>query len=179
MLIDQYGNEGGDDNVEIKIWESGAILTYLAQKYKLENLYPAKNMKIRTDIDSWLHWHHRNSRMFTLGLAGYKLRPEFKATKEILEQNMKFAHSVCKHLEKILATRDFLAIDSKEATLADIIVYGDLGQCQAKWINAFDFSAYPNITKWLQRMEKVKGFAETHEMLDSFCDGMKDTWSKL
>jgi len=179
LLIVDDVDTNGTALPQLVIWDSGAILTYVAQRFELVDLYPIENERIKTDIDSWLHWHHLNSRWFTLGLAGYKLRPEFKASDETMEQNMKRVKGVAKYLDNILKERDFLAIDTTKASLADIIVYGDVGQCQEKWLDVFDFEPYPNLKKWLKRMEQVKGFEEAHMLLNTYCESTKDTTSKL
>lgn len=61
-----------DDDGHV-LWESNAILTYLAQKHGWTDLYPA-DLRRRSLVDQYLHWHHRNAREASLRLAAPNFR---------------------------------------------------------------------------------------------------------
>merc|ERR1719183_3297817 len=72
------------------VWESHAILVYLAEKHGWDDVYP-KDPKIRGIIQQWLHWHHQNIRQLTLGLFAPKFRPDIKRTDEEMKTIMAVA----------------------------------------------------------------------------------------
>ena len=44
------------------LWESPAILRYLAEVFDVDNQWYPKDLRIRARIDAYLHWHHENVR---------------------------------------------------------------------------------------------------------------------
>lgn len=59
------------------LYESGAIMTYLCEKYKFEDLYPTQSdPKRRALIQQYLNWHHENVRRVTNGFVVYLLRAD-------------------------------------------------------------------------------------------------------
>ena len=44
------------------VWESAAIISYLADVYNVDNQWYPKDIKIRARINAYLHWHHQNVR---------------------------------------------------------------------------------------------------------------------
>ena len=44
------------------LFESAAILTYVAEKYNLPDHWYPKDLKQRGKVDQYLHWHHSHTR---------------------------------------------------------------------------------------------------------------------
>ena len=40
---------------------------------------------------------------------------------------------------------------------ADFACYGEVGQCQPKYCDLFDFNGYPRIQAWMAHMEQLQG----------------------
>ena len=57
------------------VWDSAAIMTYLCDKHEWHDLYPAE-LKARTEVNQWLHWHHMNSRTVQLAYGMPIMRPD-------------------------------------------------------------------------------------------------------
>ena len=64
-------------------------------------------------------------------------------------------------VEQQLCNTKWLAGD--RPSLADIAAYQELGQCQEKFVDLFDFSPFPNTGRWLSRCEALPQWRETHE----------------
>ena len=62
-----------------------------------------------------------------------------------------------------LAEHAYLCSDS--VTLADLAAYVEIGQLQPQFTNVFDFSPYPNVQRWLTRMQQVAGHDAVHVVL--------------
>ena len=153
------------DGNETVVPESNAILVYLAETLRWDDVYPLAASKAaeRAEIQRWLHWMHRNSREFTIAYFAPLLRPDIAMSPEFLDDKRKVCVAAAKLLERQLAKSAFVATGSAKPTLADFAIYADLGQCQ--FLDVFDFAPYPNIRRWLSDMRKVKGYDETHEAL--------------
>ena len=147
---------------ELVLWESNAILTYLADKYQWNDLYPRDPAR-RAKIDQFLHWHHYNSRRFTIGLFAPILRPDLKLSADELQATKKKLVSVAGELEGALSRADYLC--GAEPSLADIAVYEDVGQCSKENLDIFDFERYPCLRQWFARMEGLPQYEKNHAVL--------------
>ena len=65
-----------DSERRVVITESHAILIYLAEKYQWHDVYPGYDIRLRTKINEYLHWHHRNTREITLTLFAPLMRKD-------------------------------------------------------------------------------------------------------
>ena len=141
--------------------ESNAILCYVADKWWHDRWYPADFTK-RAHVNRWLHWMHHNSRMFTLKAVVPFMRPDLKV--KFNPKSLKPLKGVCMQLEAQLSKSRYLASED-HPTIADLAVYGDVGQCQEQYLGVYDFSPYPNLVRWMKDLEQVPGYVESHEFL--------------
>lgn len=141
------------------LFESNAIMLYLCEKFQWTDVYPS-DAAGRGKVNQWLNWHHGNSRVFTIALFVPYFRQDIKFTPEVQRNYERTVSAVAKLLERHLRGSPFLAGDA--ATIADIAVYEDVGQCGSEWCDLFDFHDFPAIHAWTQRMEALPKFKETH-----------------
>src|SRR3990167_5498610 len=150
----------GDFNLS----ESNAILIYLAEKYNWSKWYP-NNFQTRAKINQYLHWHHFNTRFLTIKL----FRPAFIAAikkkdfKEVIKNNANSIINVFNHIESWLSKSQFLCTNDFP-TVADIACYCEMDQL--KILNMYDFSPYPNITRWMNYIEALPHYEESHQALN-------------
>ncbi|MGE0052922.1 MAG: glutathione S-transferase family protein [Hyphomicrobium sp.] len=132
----------GPDGNALSLFESGAILQYLARKY--ERFYPTAERR-KADIDQWLFWQ-----VGGLGpMAGQALHFRKYATEKIpygVERYTKEVTRLFSVLERRLKDRDYLAV---EYSIADIACFPwvrrwpDLGQ---------DLGQFPRLKIWFDRI---------------------------
>ena len=125
-------------------------------------MYP-NDALARAKVDCWLHWHHHNSRRFTLGLFAPILRPDMKISTEELASTKIHLEKVSRIMNETLSDTDFLCGTS--ATIADICVYEDVGQCNKNNLDIYDFEPYPALRQWFARMEALPKYEQTHSVL--------------
>lgn len=135
-------DHGGPDGNPLAIFESGAILRYLARKYEL--FYPQSERR-KAEIDQWLFWQ-----VGGLGpMSGQAVHFRKYAPETIPYGIEHFTNEVTRLygvLEKRLTDRDYLAVDY---SIADIACYPwvlrapEVGQ---------DLAKYPRISAWVQRI---------------------------
>ena len=70
--------------------------------------------------------------------------------------------------QSMLSEQAYLCGDS--VTLADLAAYVEIGQLQGQYTNVFDFSAYPNVRRWLSTMQQVGGHDTVHVVLAELGD---------
>ncbi|MFG6430680.1 glutathione S-transferase family protein [Roseateles sp. LYH14W] len=131
------------------VWDSTAILVYLATKYDATGRWLPQDAAGRAAVQAWLSVA---SGPIAFGPAAARLVTVFGArfdTDEVIAR----AHGLFKVMEGELARRPFLVGD--HATLADIAGYSYI-------VNApegnVDLAPYPALRAWLARIEVLPGF---------------------
>lgn len=131
------------------VWDSTAILVYLATKFDPEGRWLPQDAAGRAAVQAWLSVA---SSLIAYGPAAARLVTVFGApfnADEVIAR----AHGLFKVMEGELARRPFLVGD--RATLADIAGYSYI-------VNApegnVDLAAYPALRAWLARIEALAGF---------------------
>lgn len=148
-LVDHDGPDGNP----LAIFESGAILRYLARKY--ERFYPQSERR-KAEVDQWLFWQ-----VGGLGpMSGQALHFRKYAPEKIAYGIERYTNEVARLygvLDKRLSDREYLATDY---SIADIACYPwvlrapDTGQ---------DLAKFPHISAWVRRIAErpavVRGMA--------------------
>jgi glutathione S-transferase len=137
-----------DDNGTI-VYDSNAILVYLATKYDTDRRWLPRDPKGQADVQAWLSVA---AGQIAFGPAAARLITVFGA-KYNPEDVIGRAHGLLKVMEAQLATRSFLV--GNAATLADIAGYSYISSAPEGNV---DLSAYPKVRAWLARVEALPGF---------------------
>jgi GST-like protein len=142
----------GPDGKPLKLFESGAILMYLAEK---TGKFLPQEMVKRYEVIQWLMFQMGGvGPMF--GQANYFYRLEEKVPFAI-ERYYKEAIRLYKVLEQTLGRRDYLA---REYSIADIATYPWVGRHGGHNVKLEDF---PNVKRWFdvisQRPAVKRGMA--------------------
>ena len=162
------------DDDGFRLTEGSAILKYLADKYDLPS-YP-KDLKKRARVNEVMDWINTQFfRDFGYGLVYPQLFPHHKRrSDEAHSSTIEWGQNNAKKWLQVLndhwigPTHQYLCGD--EITIADyfgsgVVSIGELVGC--------DFSAYPNIRRWLGNMKKLKSWNAVHEVFDGFAASNK------
>ena len=133
----------GPGGEPIAIFESGAILLYLARKFG--RFYPQDDERRRVTVEEWLIWQVANFGPF-LGQAHHF---NISATEEVpyaIERYRKIARQLYTVLDRQLADRSFVAGDY---SVADIALY-----CWAARHprHGIDLADYPAVERWFREV---------------------------
>ncbi|KAG7384332.1 Glutathione S-transferase theta-1 [Phytophthora pseudosyringae] len=149
--------------------EGMAILQYLGDRFDWtgpKDLYP-KDLRVRAKINEFLHWHHTNTRLFTLNIVRPEISKKLKAAtpKDLaaLEGKDALVEKEFALLETFLAD-DFIA-RTAFPTIADFTAYCEIDQLE---LMGYDFSKYPKVSAWIARMKTQPFNDEIHEPLKGF-----------
>jgi len=139
--------EPKDGSVPVAIFESGAIMMYVAEK--LGKFYPQETHR-KYDVIQWVMWQMANQGP-KLGEQGHFQRAKASATGGDLSYAIKRfddeAHRLYGVMELGLFHKEWLAAD--EYTIADMICY----PWAATWkIRGFDIAEFPNVKRWLETL---------------------------
>lgn len=143
---------------DYSIWESNAILLYLARKYMPNNLIPQ-------DINSlglMLQWIMYEATTLSKNLSGArfltKYMPPEKLNKEELQKYRKDSMRALKIVDDHLGKNNFFA---GEYSLADISCYGQIYPSGEGGIN---LSELKHIKNWQKRVESQPGYVEMRKI---------------
>jgi len=133
----------GPDGRPISVFESGAILIYLAEKTG-SDLYPADRRR-RVAVLEWLMWQMGGVGPM-IGQAHHFVRAAKEKNQYGIDRYVGEANRLYGVLDRRLADRDWLADDY---SIADIAVYPWIARWE--WI-AIDWTKYPHVKRWFDRM---------------------------
>ena len=148
------------------LWESAAIITYVADTFNIDNNWYPKDIKIRGRIDAYLHWHHQNIREPIMGLLLPKVfGPRFLGAPELTpeaEAPLRAKLEECLgNIKWCLAETGNIA-RTAEPSIADIFAYSELAQ--AIVLN-LDLALYPEVKAWYDKIGTIEAVIEVHQTL--------------
>lgn len=152
-IIDQQPD---DKKGPLSLFESGAILWYLAEKTKK---FIPSDTRGKALVSQWLFWQ-----MGGLGpMAGQNHHFNIYATEKIpyaMERYLKETNRLYGVLNKQLEGKDWVAGDY---SIADMAIY--------PWIVPYerqgqDLNDFPNLKKWFEKMAKRPAVIRAYEMAD-------------
>uniref|UniRef100_A0A7S4AKU8 GST N-terminal domain-containing protein n=1 Tax=Pseudo-nitzschia australis TaxID=44445 RepID=A0A7S4AKU8_9STRA len=155
---------------DIALAESPAIMAYLCERYgsengQIPNLYASPGSEKKAMIDSYMHWHHTNTRSVAK-LFGSKVRPDLKANVSEREHT---------EIQNILTIIDSGWLRSSPyiggldtPSIADILAYGELSTVTTT--NLLSVKNFSNISSWMNRMTLLPYHDESHVALATLGD---------
>jgi glutathione S-transferase len=133
------------------LWESNAIVRYLAAKHG-SSLWPA-DPRVRAEADQWMDWSQTTFwptiRTAFLGLI--RTPPE-QRNESAIEESLSKTAEILVRVDDRLRSRPYLAGD--EFTVGDIA----LGCGVWRWLAmAIERPARPNVVRWFERLQQRPG----------------------
>ena len=141
------------------LWESNAIIRYLAEKYGAGTLCAA-DLEGRADADRWMTWQSATMgpNMRALGLATYRSTPE-QRDPETIARLVGIAAGHWSILDRHLAGRDYVTGDA--FSMGDI----PLGTYAWRWFSIdIERPRLPALEAWYRRLGEREAY-RTHVML--------------
>jgi glutathione S-transferase len=135
------------------LWESNAIVRYLAARYGAGTLWP-EDLKQRADADRWMDWQHTTvgGPMVTLFWA-YVRTPAQKRDLASIEPARQQAAATWAILARVLETRPYVAGD--RLTMGDI----PLGVWVHRWFALpIERPDLPALAAWYERLKQRPGY---------------------
>ena len=138
------------------LWESNAIVRYLAAKHAAGSLWP-DDLRARADADRWMDWKHTTfwPAIRTLFLGLMRTAPDKRDPRALEESRLKTAE-VLGILDAHLKTREYLAGDA--FTMGDI----PLGCGIWRWMALpIERPALPNVQRWFDSLARRPAYKKT------------------
>jgi glutathione S-transferase len=142
------------------LWESPAIATYLADAYKIDNQWYPKDIKTRTRIVSYFHWHHTGIRAHVEGYMSAKVYGPMKGAPPITPQaEHEFVDKLKKMYETIgtMLTETGYIARTTQASIADIFAANEIANSDN---SATLLEGYPQVKKWYNTISSNQAVKE-------------------
>ena len=136
----------GPDGQPISVFESGAILIYLAEK---TGRFFGASPRERIEVLEWLMWQMGGFGPMPGQVHHFQMQPEGPARDYGLARYGKETHRLYGVLDRRLTGRDFVA-SAAEPSIADFAILGWAWR-HPRHLGT-DLSAYPEVSAWYERM---------------------------
>ncbi len=161
---------------DFRLTESATIIRYLAEKVG-SPAYPAE-LRARARVNEMIDWFQTNLyREFAYGLVYSQTFPHHKRrSDEAQAATLAWAKDKTNGwlaiLDRNLIGPNKAYLCGERITVADylgaeMVGLGELIRC--------DYSAYPNVGRWMGRMKALKSWAKVNEAIYGFGASLKDT----
>lgn len=141
------------------VWESHAIVRYLAAKYGAGSLWP-EDASVRARSDMWMDWTASDLQPAVIGVFwNFYRTPEADRNWKLIRQGIARSAILLQLLERHLETSDFIAGD--HLTIGDIPAGAQLFRYFTLEI---DRPQLPNVERWYARLQESEAY-RTHVMV--------------
>lgn len=142
------------------VWESAAIIAYIAESYNVDNQWYPKDLKIRARINAYFHWHHQNTREPIMNfLIGKMLAPKLYGKPELTEeQEVPLRAAVNEFLGNLkwtIASTRYVA-RSEHPTIADIFAFNELAPISG----LVNLDEHPEVKSWFLEIAAIPAVKE-------------------
>ncbi|KAK7750069.1 hypothetical protein SLS62_008062 [Diatrype stigma] len=153
-----------DPNTDLVLWESGAILTYLAEEYDKDGRLSYLSGKEKHHINQWLHFQVSGQGPYFGQASWFQfLHPE--KVPSALERYQK-------EMTRVLGVLD-VALEGKQWLVGDRMTYADLAFVPYNaavpiilgWADDVEqFKDHPNMKAWHERMVSLPSWRKAMEL---------------
>lgn len=137
------------------LWESNAIMRYLAEKHGASTWWP-KELVARAKVDQWLDWTQTRLGAEAGKLMFNTLFAGDKGDKQAIESAKKWLEKILPVMDGALAKSAYLC--GEAPTLADLAAATNIAYLE---MCRYDLSPYPNVGQWYAKMKQRPSFAAT------------------
>jgi glutathione S-transferase len=159
---------------DLRLTESSAILKYLADKINSPT-YP-KDLKKRAKVNEMMDWFNTNFyRDFGYGMAYPQIFPHHKRPSDDMQAGtLAWGQERAKGWLQLL--NDYWIGPNKQYTCGEISIADYFGSCLVTLgeVIRCDFTAFPNVNRWLGNMKKLQSWPKINEALYGLATAVKE-----
>ena len=148
-----FGKVPAIEDGDVAMFESGAIVEYLLERYGKGRLMPAPGSPLRAAFLQWVHFAEGTAFPPLGNIAWHTFRQDAADVPQAMADYRRWADAVLDTLEHALAERDYLV--GAEFSGADVMMGYTLA-C-AKWFGILDEN-HPRVSAYLARLEARPAF---------------------
>ncbi len=159
-IVDHHPKDGGEP---ISVFESGAILEYLAVK---EGKFLPTDLRARTQVCQWVHWQMANLGPMMGNANHFKMyAPKIVDDLTLIEYGVKRFTGEVDRLAGImdaqLSVNEYLA--GSELTIADMATW-PWGRLTDRLLGEDAWDSFPNVKRWVDLLQARPGFDKGYHL---------------
>ncbi|MBW7967797.1 glutathione S-transferase family protein [Bradyrhizobium sp. BR 10289] len=157
LAMNPHGRVPVIDDSGIIVWESHAILRYLAAKYGSETPFWPTNPAERAKADQWMDWSQTSLQpAFLVGVFwGWYRTPEAQRNLAAVDKALEQTGRCLKHIDRQLNGKSFML--GEHLSLADI----PIGTHLYRYLNLdLPRPNLPNVERWYERLQSSPAYRE-------------------
>jgi glutathione S-transferase len=154
-LLNPYQTMPAIKHGDYTLWESAAIIAYLAEAFNLNNSWYPQDPKVRGRVNAYLHWHHQGTRDPCMNyLVPKVIGPKLHGAPELTEEKEEPLRS---RFNQFLADVKWLIADTgfaartAQATIADVFLYNELSLVTG----LFSWDQHPEVKNWYDQIGAI------------------------
>lgn len=144
---------------DVVVWESLAIMTYLADRTPVQSLYPVE-LVARTHVNKWLFWtaNHWSPAIAQLNFENFlkKMFGGGEPNEYAVQRATGLFHDFAKVLDATLASSRHVA--GEALTLVDLAIAAPLMYAQ---MSKLPLEGYPHVTRWFDGLRQLDAWKAT------------------
>ena len=143
------------------VWESPAIVSYIAAVNNIDNQWYPRDPRIRSRIDAYFHWHHQGVREPCMNYLGAKfLGPKLRGLPELTEEKeaplRARLNELLDDIKWHVADTQYIARTSTPS-IADIFAFNEIAALR----RLYDLEQHPEVKAWF---EQIAAIPEVNEL---------------
>jgi glutathione S-transferase len=157
LAMNPHGRIPVVDDSGIIVWESHAILRYVAAKYSSETSFWNANPVERAKADQWMDWSQTALQpAFLIGVFwGWYRMPEAKRNMTAVNKALEQTNNYLRHVDRQLEGNSFML--GERLSLADI----PIGTHLYRYFNLdLPRPSLPNVERWYERLQSRSAYRE-------------------
>ena len=160
--VNPFGKVPAIADDDFVLFESHAILRYLARKHNVPDHWYPKEAKPMALVDRYLDWHHgylRNGASTTVFNSLFA--PRLGIVKNVnLDESKKLMMFSLKTIDSLFL-KDTKFIGGNEITIADLSAVCEISQVLLLGV---DLSVYPNLSTWFKNVMALPEVEKVHQV---------------
>ena len=148
-----FGKVPALEDGDVTMFESGAIVEYVLERYDKGRLAPPPGSPLRAQYLQWIHFAEATAFPPLGNIAWHRFRQNADTIPSAMEDYRTWAAAVFDFLERTLAGKDYLL--GRDFSGADVML-GYTLLC-AKWFGLLT-EEHPNVARYLARLESRPAF---------------------
>jgi glutathione S-transferase len=155
LALNPNGKVPAIDDDGFTLWESHAIMRYLADKHRAKSWYPTEP-RARASVEAWLDWNHTRLGQEAGKMAFHTLILKDKGDPARVADARKWLEKILPVMDAVLQKQPYLC--GAGPTLPDLSAATNMAYLE---MCRYDLSPYPAVIRWYEAMKARPSFSKT------------------
>ncbi|KAI1335705.1 glutathione S-transferase [Xylariaceae sp. FL0016] len=167
-----------DPNVDLTLWESGAMLTYIIERYDTRNALTYTDLEKKHHLNQWLHFQTSGQGPY-YGIAGWFIHLHPEKVQSAIERYTNQVTRVLCVLEGCLEGKEWLVGDKMTYVDMAWVPWNDRVDTSLGIPESDKFKGFPNVKAWHERMVSLPSWEKTIQLKAKLVNKQGIIWLEI